>query len=377
LAQKSQNAQICEILRRHVTLAGVAPAAAAGYVGASRSVALACGAAGALPEGDATPETIFDLASVSKPVVACTVLRLARRGALDLQAPLGALLDEARGSASEHVPLELLLAHRAGLDAHRALFAPVFAGRAMVRSLALRYAADARRADCRNRTPDPEGFPPVYSDLGYLLLGAAVEQVTAEPLDRVVEQEVARPLGLELGSARQLMRRRSGFARAVAPTEVLRARGGCVRGVVHDENAWALSGHGASGHAGLFGTVGDVLGFGSALLEALAGRSSWLTREALWNLVRPRPGGTLRAGFDGKSEGLSSAGTLSGPETFGHLGFTGTSLWCDPAAGLVSVLLTNRVHPTRENARIRAARPLVHDELFAAAKALLPEAPIP
>jgi CubicO group peptidase (beta-lactamase class C family) len=377
LPQKSENAPISEILRRHVILAQVAPAAAAGYVGASVSAEAVCGAAGSLPEGEASTSTLFDLASVSKPVVACTLARLAGRGEIDLGAPLGALLPEARGSSSEHVPLELVLAHRAGLDGHRALFAPLFAGRPIDKSRALFCAADARRADCLGSPPAAEGFPPLYSDLGYLLIGAVLERVTGEPLDQLVEREIARPLGLTLGSARQLLRRRRTFARDVAPTEIVRARGGCVRGVVHDENAWALSGHGASGHAGLFGTVHDVLGFGAALLEALAGRSSWLRRDDVWTLVRPRPGGTLRAGFDGKSEGISSAGALSGSETFGHLGFTGTSLWCDPGAGIACVLLTNRVHPTRENPRIRAARPLVHDALFAAAKALLPGPPNP
>lgn len=356
--------------------ADVAPAAAGGYVGASVSAQAVCGAAGRLPEGEASTRTLFDLASVSKPIVACTLLRLVGRGEVELRAPLGAVLAEARGSASMEVPLELLLAHRAGLDAHRALFAPLFAGRAIDRSRALFCAADARRVECVG-APAAEGFPPLYSDLGYLLLGAVIEQVTGQPLDQVVEREVALPLGLELGSARQLLRRRSGFAREVAPTEIVRARGGCVRGVVHDENAWALSGHGASGHAGLFGTVHDVLGFGAALLQALAGRGGWLARDALWTLVRPRPGGTLRAGFDSKSEGVSSAGALSGPETFGHLGFTGTSLWCDPRAGLASVLLTNRVHPSRDNPRIRGARPLVHDALFVAAKAVLPGPPNP
>jgi CubicO group peptidase (beta-lactamase class C family) len=204
-----------------------------------------------------------------------------------------------------------------------------------------------------------------------------VEQVTRLPLDQIIEREVALPLGLALGSARQLHRRRASFLRDVAPTEVVRARGGCVRGIVHDENAWALGGHGACGHAGLFGSVADVLGLGAALLAALAGQSDWLSREALWLLVKPRPGGSLRAGFDGKSPGASSAGTLAGPETFGHLGFTGTSLWCDPGAGVATVLLTNRVHPTRDNARIRGARPPVHDALFAAAKAMLPGPPNP
>jgi CubicO group peptidase (beta-lactamase class C family) len=256
------------------------------------------------------------------------------------------------------------------------LFAPLFAGRAIDRRGALSVAADARRADCSG-DPPAQGFPPLYSDLGYVLIGAVIEEVTGSPLDEVIEREVATPLGLGLGSARQLRRARPGFAREVAPTEVVRARGGSIRGIVHDENAWALSGHAASGHAGLFGTVNDVLGFGAALLDALAGQSPWLSQQALWTLVKPRPGGTLRAGFDSKSEGASSAGALSGPDTFGHLGFTGTSLWCDPGAGIATVLLTNRVHPTRDNPRIRTARPLIHDALFAAAKAVLPGPPKP
>jgi serine-type D-Ala-D-Ala carboxypeptidase len=382
LAQKAQNPNISEILRRHVIDAAVAPAATAGYVGASVSGAFRgapaaqVGAAGRLPEGDANPETLFDLASVSKPVVACALLRLAIRGELSLSTPLGAVLPEARGGRSEGLPLELFLAHRAGLDAHRSLFAPLFAGHAIDRRRALSIAAGARRRDCPGDAP-AQGFPPVYSDLGYVLVGAVIEEVTGAPLDEVIEREVATPLGLGLGSARQLRRARPSFAREVAPTEIVRARGGCVRGIVHDENAWALSGHAASGHAGLFGTVRDVLGFGAALLDALAGRSDWLSAQALWTLVKPRPGGSLRAGFDGKSDGPSSAGALSGPHTFGHLGFTGTSLWCDPRAGVATALLTNRVHPTRDNPRIRAARPLIHDALFGAAKVVLPGPPYP
>jgi CubicO group peptidase (beta-lactamase class C family) len=335
------------------------------------------GAAGALPNGrEAGPHTVFDLASVSKPVVACTVARLVAGGVLSLDAPLGGLLPEARGTASAELPLELFLAHRAGLDGHRALFAPLFAGRAVQRSRALRTAAAARRVECGG-VPSAAGFAPVYSDLGYLLVGAALEAATSLPLDELVRREVAEPLGLGLGSARQLRARSASFFRDVAPTEVVRARGGTVRGCVHDENAWALSGHATSGHAGLFGTVSDVLGFGQELLRALAGRSSWLDREHLWRLVEPRPGGTLRAGFDGKSAEGSSAGAGCSTESFGHLGFTGTSLWCDPKAGTACALLTNRVYPTRENPRIRAARPAVHDALFAAARAVLPTPPNP
>jgi CubicO group peptidase (beta-lactamase class C family) len=335
------------------------------------------GWAGALPNGrEADPSTVFDLASVSKPVVACTLARLSARGVLSLDAPLGDVLPEARGTASAEVPLQLFLAHRAGLDAHRSLFAPLFEGRAIQRRRSLRTAAAARRPEC-GAIPGADGFAPVYSDLGYLLLGAAMETATQQPLDELVRREVAEPLGLGLGSARQLRARSASFFGDVAPTEVVRARGGAVRGCVHDENAWALSGHGTSGHAGLFGTISDVLGFGQALLLSLAGQSAWLARADLWRLVEPRPGGTLRAGFDGKSSEGSSAGAGCSQESFGHLGFTGTSLWCDPKAGTACALLTNRVYPTRENPRIRGARPLVHDALFAAARAVLPTPPNP
>jgi CubicO group peptidase (beta-lactamase class C family) len=320
--------------------------------------------------------TLFDLASVSKPVVACALARLCARGVMALDTPLGHLLGDVRGSASGQLPLELFLAHRAGLEAHRPLFAPVLSGQPFRRDRALQEAAAARRPECRGQPPDA-GFPALYSDLGYLLLGAAIEAATGKQLDRVIDEEVAEPLALELGSARLLRSRRASFDRDVAPTEVVPARGGLLRGVVHDENAWALSGHGCSGHAGLFGSVRSVLGFGVALLSALSGQSSWLGRDAFEPLVRRRAGGSLRAGFDGKSEGASSAGALSGPETFGHLGFTGTSLWCDPGAGIAVALLTNRVHPTRDNTGIRAARPAVHDALFEAARALLPGPPNP
>jgi CubicO group peptidase (beta-lactamase class C family) len=370
LGQIAANSSISQALERLILAPRVAPAASAGWAVAwpdgapPPSGSVIIGEVGAA--GRATEQTLFDLASVSKPVVAATLARLAARGTLPLDTPLGDVLTEARGTASERVPLELLLAHRAGLDAHRALFAPVLSGRPFRRGACLREAAAARRPDCTG-APPPEGFAPVYSDLGYLLLGAAIEAAVGCELDRVIDDEVSQPLGLELGSARLLRARRPDFASAVAPTEIVPARGGVLCGVVHDENAWALAGHGAAGHAGLFGSVAAVLGFGQALLLARAGRSSWLSSQALEPLVRVRPGGTLRAGFDGKSQEGSSAGALCGPETFGHLGFTGTSLWCDPAAEIACTLLCNRVHPTRDNPRIRAARPLVHDALFAAA----------
>ena len=367
-----RDSRLDEIARDLVVSPGVAPAASLAF--AARSGAgwiMATGAAFAERELASGANTYFDLASVTKPFLAVTVARLAFRGRLSLRTPLAELLPEARGTTTGESPIELLLAHRAGLEAHRTLFAPLLAERLVVRSAAVSEALLARRSDCQSACSG-EGFAPVYSDLGYALLGLALERAEGLPLDQLVRREVSAPLELDVGSARELSARDPSFAEHVAPTEIVPFRGGQIRGIVHDENAWALSGHALSGHAGLFGTGESVVRFGAALLDAAAGRRpEWLSAEAFAPLVRVRPGGTLRAGFDGKSENGSSAGALASADSFGHLGFTGTSLWCDPIAGKAACLLSNRVCPTRENTRIRAARPAVHDALFRAAEAAL------
>jgi CubicO group peptidase (beta-lactamase class C family) len=315
------------------------------------------------------PEAIFDLASVTKPFVAVTAARLVRRGLFELNAPLGQLLPEASGTPSGSVPFLAFLAHRAGLEAHRPMFAPLVEGRPVDRRAFLAEAAAARRDDCRGDFPTG-GFPPLYSDLGYLLVGAALEHVSGTALDALVDREVSGLLGLDVRSARLWLAQGLDFSERVLPTETVPFRGGTVRGVTHDENAWAFAGHGLAGHAGLFGTAESVARFGAAVLDALAGRSpAFLSPAELAPLVAEREGGSLRAGFDGKSGPSSAAGTRSSPKTFGHLGFTGTSLWCDPVAECVTVLLSNRVCPSRDNLGIRALRPEVHDLLHGASPA--------
>lgn len=347
-----------EQVATRIVTEGAAPLAAAGW---ARAPGPGTAGAGARDAGGATA-TLFDLASVTKPMTAAAVAW----AGLDPASPLGRWLPEARGTASERVSLELLLAHRGGLEAHRTLWTPLLPGAsrrsgdggAVDVSASLREAASARRADAAG-PPVGEGFAPLYSDLGYLLAGEALARaVGARDAGEAIARIVVCPLGLSdrLGTVRELAAR--GIRGPFAPTETVAWRGGPVVGAVHDENAWALSGAGGSGHAGLFGTIDGVLSFGLAVLADL---------PSLGWLVRERPGGTLRAGFDGKSLAGSSAGRRLGPRSFGHLGFTGTSLWIDPDAQIVVSLLTNRVCPTRDHVAIRAARPWAHDLLFEAA----------
>jgi CubicO group peptidase (beta-lactamase class C family) len=325
------------------------------------------GAAGRLAWGEgeaaATAATWFDLASITKPVTALTAARLARAKKIDLRTPIGELLPEVGGTASEKASLELLLAHRAGLEPHRPLFASLSRGRLVNRRVALVEAASARRADATGPI-GADGFAAVYSDLGYMLVGEALARATGAPLDELLDSEVIAPLGAEIGSARRLRTRIARFGFEVAATEFVPWRGGTVRGYVHDDNAWALSGEGASGHAGLFGTAAGVLAVGRAVVDALHDRApAFLTRREIDPLVRPRPPGTLRAGFDGKSEKGSLAGERFGESTVGHLGFTGTSVWCDVEKQVVGVVLTNRVHPTRDNQAHRRAWPRAYDRI--------------
>jgi CubicO group peptidase (beta-lactamase class C family) len=343
---------------------GVAPDAAVGWAvrtpaGWVREV----GTASRHARVDGAP--IFDLASVTKPMTAVAV---ASGEHLTPEMLLGEALAEAENTPSQCASVELLLSHRAGLRAHVALFEAALAEpeARLDRRVALRRAAEARREDALGPLP-PEGFSPVYSDLGFVLVGEALARAErARDAGEVIEQRIARALGREdLGTARSLgLCHGVRFRERVRPTEVVPWRGGEIRGMVHDDNAWALTQDGGSGHAGIFGTADAVLDFGCAVLDVLErGEGPFRGADLGW-LVQPRHGGTLLAGFDQKSEVGSSVGSVAGPRTFGHLGFTGTSLWIDPDAGAVVTVLTNRVSPSRESTRIRAARPVAHDALF-------------
>lgn len=349
-AEDSPSSAISETLR--LEMADVAPDWAAGYAAFE-------GGAWRVEFGQSGPSTRnrpFDLASISKPLTALLASELVRQGRLSYETRLQEVLPEVANLYAGDQSIEALLSHRSGLLPHLELFRKSWDGAPVDPTDLLCQAARGART--------PPDDSPVYSDLGYILVGAALGRVTGKDLDVALYDEVLGPWGLRLGSARAFLAESDTFRERAVPTEIQPPRGGLLQGVVHDDNAWALSGHGAPGHAGLFGTLEGVLSLGMQLLDRHQGRRGTSAREQLWPLVRPRPGGTLRMGFDGVSGTISMAGKRAGKHTFGHLGFTGTSMWCDPDRDRVTVLLSNRVWPHRDNPRIRRVRPKIHDFLW-------------
>ena len=301
-------------------------------------------------------EDVYDLASVTK-VVATTAIcmLLEEAGRLDLDEPVADKIKEFRGEEREKVTPRQLLAHCGGLAAHAELY----------RSC---YSADAvQEAVCRIPLAYEPGTQDVYSDLGFILLGALLERVSGQRLGRLARQYVFDPLGMAdttYRPGRELHYR-------IPPTEYdTTVRGRLIHGEVHDENAWAM--RGVAPHAGLFGTADDMRRFLQTFLNGgrMEGRRVFPKDKinaytARANLV---PGSTRALGWDTVSEEGSTTGMHFSPRSYGSLGFTGTSIWADPKRDIGVILLTNRIHPSRENMGIKRLRPEFHN---AVAKALV------
>jgi serine-type D-Ala-D-Ala carboxypeptidase len=314
-----------------------------------------------------TERTIYDLASLTKPVATTTaVMLLLQDGRLDLDVPLATYLTEWRGLADRaRMTPRHLLNHTSGLPAGGPL-----AGVSSDRSRIAGYLATLPL-----RTPP--GHRHEYSDYGMILLGALVERIAGERLDAFVESRVFEPLGLIDTGFNPLHRRPDTalrFAAApgapllgrIAPTERT-ARRGDIHGVVHDPLAFRLDG--VAGHAGLFGSARDLALYANMLLAGgRAGDAQLLDPELLHAFTaRPLPTTRFTLGWELARDANSSGGFFSG-SAFGHTGFTGTSMWLDPASGLYVVLLTNRIHPnSREQRHVRLRRD-VHE---AVSRALL------
>ena len=368
--------------------------------------------------GHVTADTIYDVASLTKAIVTTTAaMMLFKRGSLDLDAPVARYLPEfAAASAGdpdvawrERVTVRMLLLHDSGLPAHREFFKDVRGMKpgakaqeknaslieglkphaSTVRLRRKPFAADAARrhsespltslgtADARLAArsilarvmAEPlvrePGTQIEYSDLGFILLGEIIERLTGESLDEFARKNIFAPLGM---SSSMFNPPRSLRAR-IAPTQNDTAwRKRLLRGEVDDENAWAMGG--VAGHAGLFSTAGDLAIFAQMLLNGgIYAHRRLLTRATIEQFTtRQNIGDSARAlGWDVPVQPSSSAAHFS-LASYGHLGFTGTSLWIDPERKAFVILLTNRVHPTRANEKIKQVRPALHDAVMKALK---------
>ncbi len=304
-------------------------------------------------------DTVFDLASVSKVMGTATLATaLIDRGWIAWDDPVGRYLPEI---ASPEIQIQHLAAHTAGYIAWEPLWEKM---RQEFGDNLWKVSVRERQAQMRKwvvpRTLDARpGERVLYSDLSFLNLGFLLEEVCGSPLDQAVEEWVFRPMGLKSATYHRVTSSATdGLLSDVAATENCSWRGAVLQGQVHDDNCWTMGGY--AGHAGVFATIEDVLRFSR---HWLTGYFSWPVTHSAWSEVLPPVGplGVRRSrGWDMPSGETAAAGPYFSGASVGHLGFTGTSLWLDPVQGLAVSLLSNRVHPSRENVLIRSFRPKLH-----------------
>jgi CubicO group peptidase (beta-lactamase class C family) len=302
------------------------------------------------------PETVYDIASISKVVATTTAaMILAERGALEIDTPLGDLLPgfvvgRSSGERARHITIRHLLAHNSGLPGYVELFRNA------------RTQEDLVRACLQLPIEAEPGTRAEYSDPGFILLGKALEALMRESLATWVRREIFTPLQLRSTDYVPAPARRD----LIPPTEEDQGfRHRRIQGEVQDENAWVLKG--VAGHAGVFSNVPDLLRFAESVLTAARNdeRSSdpkLFSSQTLERFAeRQGPAGSSRAlGWDTPSEN-SSAGAHFSSRSIGHLGYSGCSLWIDLDAEIAIVLLTNRTWPDRKSQLIREVRPAFHD----------------
>ncbi len=300
--------------------------------------------------------TMYDMASLTKAIVTTTAAELLwQQGRLNLDAPISRFLPEFLKAANldpnpdwrARVTVRNLMLHDAGLLATVQFFKD-----------AKGYDTIVDRAMATPLEYEP-GTRVVYSDLSMILLGEIIHRLTGQTLDVFAQQNIFGPLGM----THSMFNPPRSLRANIAPTEEdTTYRHRLVWGEVHDENAWAMGG--VAGHAGLFSTAGDLSIFAQMMLNGgIYAHKRLLNRSTIATFTkRDAIGDSARAlGWDVVTEPDSSAGKYLSQQAYGHLGFTGTSMWIDPTKDLFVILLTNRVNPTRENDKIREVRPALHN----------------
>jgi CubicO group peptidase (beta-lactamase class C family) len=278
-----------------------------------------------------TDSTLFDIASLTK-VVATTMaaMLLEEESRLDLDRPVRLYVPELKARDKATVTSRMLLTHSAGFEAGAPLYRK-WEGRAEY----------LRQINLRPLKYKP-GTGSTYSDLDMVVLQAVIERIAKQPLDSFVAQRVFTPLGMRDTRFTPDLRDTT-LLRRIVVTEDDSARGGLLRGVVSDQNAWALGG--VAGQAGLFSSARDLAVFAQMLLDGGMHRGRPLLPPetiARWT-ARQTPSSSRALGWDAPAPGASS-GQYFSSRSFGHTGYTGTSMWMDPERSMFVVLLMNRIH---------------------------------
>ncbi|MDO8527086.1 MAG: serine hydrolase domain-containing protein [Deltaproteobacteria bacterium] len=333
--------------------------------------------------GKARTGTFFDIASLTKPLSTATLaMQLVQEDLLKLDDTVYQWLGGARLPAHRKMTVTHLLSHTSGLPAWHPFYRELpidQVGTAAGRQHIL--------ASCLQEPVLSEpGTQCVYSDLGYILLGEILEQTGLVPLDLLFQNRVAKPLGLKetffvriMGAKDSDIGHRTptfgGQAsniesthRRFAPTEDCPWRGRVIRGEVHDQNAYAMGG--VAGHAGLFSTAEDLHKFIAELSKCYHGKSDWISQNIVKDFLDYDVRSPMSAersytlGWDTPTPGQSSSGGHFSPHSIGHLGYTGCSMWIDLDKNFWVILLTNRIHPSTLNEKIKAFRPQIHNLIW-------------
>ena len=320
----------------------------------------AYGYANIFTERPMTEDTIFDLASLTKPLATTlAIMNLVAENKLDVDQSLGSVLSRFNKTEKQHIKIRHLLSHSSGLPDYRPYY----------KELAKLPMGSRRDALMDLIIGEPliyqTGEKELYSDIGFMILRHVVEHLSGKELGTFVEQTVYQALAPDAGRGLFFNptdgRMRTG---RYAATEFCRWRNMVLEGVVHDENAYVM--RGVDGHAGLFGTAECIFKLLSKLLHAYHGLSSdHVFNKDLLKVFFNRQGNTEKTlGFDTPSLHHASCGDFFSPKSVGHLGFTGTSFWMDLERSIIVILLTNRIHPSRDNNKIKAFRPEIHNTIM-------------
>lgn len=299
-----------------------------------------------------TIESIFDIASLTKVVATTTAAMICyERGMFALDDTVAKYLPAFSQNGKENITIKNLLLHNSGLPAFKRFYKNY--------STANEVIDDIYSTKLDYKT----GSKTVYSDLGMIVLAQVIESVSGKRFDEFCTEEIFNPLKMKS----TFFNPPDSIKYKIAPTEYDNYwRKRLLWGEVHDETASLLNG--ISGNAGLFSTVEDINKLVTNLIFTDTVNQNKLIKQETVELFTKRysANNTRALGWDLKSEQNSSAGNLFDISSFGHTGFTGTSLWIDPTRNLIVVFLTNRVYPSRENKKLYKLRPLLHDEIIRA-----------